>query len=107
MHHLHPSSHPPTAPSASQLHSLLSGRERTRRQHLRALVPGPYSALAARNPFNAGKNRYSDVLPYDRTRVKVDGGEGAEGYLNASWIEELDGKRRWIAAQVRFPGNCC
>lgn len=88
-------------PSASTLHALLSPREKARRAQLRAsTVPSAYSALAARDLANERKNRYSDVVPYDRTRVKVAGADGPEGYINASWIDELDGQRRWIASQV-------
>lgn len=85
------------------LHALLSPREKARRVQLQASTqPEAYSALAARDPANGAKNRYSDVVPYDRTRVKVAGNDGPEGYLNASWIDELDEQRRWIAAQVRL-----
>jgi protein tyrosine phosphatase len=89
-------------PSAATLHALLSPREKARRLQLQESTgPSAYSALAARDPANKRKNRYSDVVPYDRTRVKVADVDGPDGYLNASWIEELDGQRRWIAAQVR------
>jgi protein tyrosine phosphatase len=100
---------PPTAQLSSLIHSSLSTRERTRRalcarqqQQARSLSPADYSASDARLPDNKGKNRYSDVLPYNKTRVRVEENEGEEGYVNASWIEEVDKKRRWIAAQVRM-----
>ena len=44
-------------------------------------------------------NRYSDVEPYDRTRVVVAGGR----YLNANWVRELFGGRWWIATQAPLP----
>lgn len=49
---------------------------------------------------NGHCNRYSDVEPYDRTRVIVVGGER---YLNANWVRELFGGRWWIATQAPLP----
>jgi len=48
---------------------------------------------------NVDKNRYSDVLPYDRTRVKL---QGRNDYINASHIVSPSGKR-WIAPQGPLP----
>lgn len=48
---------------------------------------------------NDSCNRYSDVEPYDRTRVVVAGGR----YLNANWVRELFGGRWWIATQAPLP----
>lgn len=56
-------------------------------------------------------NRYTDILPYDRTRTVVYPGtgvsRGADGekvaharYLNANWVLELFGHKWWIAAQA-------
>ncbi|KAF9066046.1 protein-tyrosine phosphatase-like protein [Rhodocollybia butyracea] len=50
------------------------------------------------------RNRYMNVIPYDRTRVTVKGrgaGTGSsEAYLNANWVQEKYGKRWWIASQA-------
>lgn len=57
------------------------------------------------------KNRYIDILPYDRTRAVVDHGS-THGYspgsgkspyaryLNANWVLERFGHKWWIAAQA-------
>jgi len=47
---------------------------------------------------NLSKNRYTDVLPYDDTRIRM---EEPNGYINASWIDMHGGNfhRQWIAAQ--------
>ncbi|CAF1235518.1 unnamed protein product [Adineta ricciae] len=47
---------------------------------------------------NRLKNRYKDVLPYDKCRVVLKS-ENESDYINASFIEDLHGHRRYIAAQ--------
>ncbi|KIJ66450.1 hypothetical protein HYDPIDRAFT_86439 [Hydnomerulius pinastri MD-312] len=74
-----------------------------------------YSVAIGSNPNNQWGNRYSNVGPYDRTRVVV-GYEGActlgcgnsvgEGrYFNASWVNELYGEKLWIATQAPLPAT--
>ncbi|KAH7916396.1 protein-tyrosine phosphatase-like protein [Hygrophoropsis aurantiaca] len=58
-----------------------------------------YSVLAGYHPDHYYANRYSDIAPYDRTRVIV--GQGR--YLNASWVRELYGGKLWIATQAPLP----
>uniref|UniRef100_A0A3Q2YP71 protein-tyrosine-phosphatase n=1 Tax=Hippocampus comes TaxID=109280 RepID=A0A3Q2YP71_HIPCM len=53
----------------------------------------------ARLPKNMEKNRYRDILPYDVTRVTL---EGQEDYINASHITCL----RYVAAQGPLPQTC-
>ena len=43
-------------------------------------------------------NRYSNIEPYDRTRLDPGG-----CYLNANWVRELHGKKWWIATQAPLP----
>jgi protein-tyrosine phosphatase len=65
-----------------------------------------YSISVACHPDNKSANRYSDVTPYDRTRVIVghNGSEEPSGrYLNASWVRELAGGKWWIASQAPLP----
>lgn len=67
-----------------------------------------YSISIASQPENRPANRYSDVTPYDRTRVVVghNGSEEPSGrYLNASWVRELYGGKWWIASQAPLPGT--
>ncbi|KAJ4470786.1 protein-tyrosine phosphatase-like protein [Lentinula aciculospora] len=75
-----------------------------------------YSIVSGTSPENRLRNRYMDVLPYDRTRVKVQlpyfqnsGGvhapqavdEHSEGlYVNANWVQEKYGRKWWIASQA-------
>ncbi|CAF1074170.1 unnamed protein product [Didymodactylos carnosus] len=61
-----------------------------------------YACNEGAKPINRLKNRYKDVLPYDKYRVKLDVIENLDGsdYINASYVEDfLDGMQRYIAAQ--------
>ncbi|KAG1868274.1 protein-tyrosine phosphatase-like protein [Suillus subalutaceus] len=72
-----------------------------------------YSIMIAHHPDNIVANRYSNIQPYDRTRVVVGdlkgshcsvGAEGSKGrYFNASWVRELYGGKLWIATQAPLP----
>ncbi|CAL1694610.1 unnamed protein product [Somion occarium] len=64
-----------------------------------------YSVSIAWHPKYKDYNRYSDVEPYDRTRVVVGhgGAEPSGRYLNASWVRELSGGKWWIATQAPLP----
>ena len=57
-----------------------------------------YSAALGSSPENHFCNRYSDIVPYDRTRVDAGG-----RYLNANWVRELAGGRWVIATQAPLP----
>ncbi|XP_071942836.1 receptor-type tyrosine-protein phosphatase eta-like [Antedon mediterranea] len=62
---------------------------------------------AAVLPENVVKNRYSNILPYDRTRVKLSYIEGEEGtdYINASYIPGFTSPREFISCQGPLPGT--
>uniref|UniRef100_A0A4W3KD04 protein-tyrosine-phosphatase n=1 Tax=Callorhinchus milii TaxID=7868 RepID=A0A4W3KD04_CALMI len=61
----------------------------------------------AKLPQNMDKNRYKDVLPYDVTRVVLD---GSEDYINANYVNmEVSGTsilNRYIACQGPLPHTC-
>ncbi|XP_058528285.1 tyrosine-protein phosphatase non-receptor type 3 isoform X1 [Ochotona princeps] len=61
----------------------------------------------AKLPANVDKNRYKDVLPYDATRVLL---QGSEDYINASYVNmEIPSANlvnKYIAAQGPLPHTC-
>uniref|UniRef100_A0A671UJE1 protein-tyrosine-phosphatase n=1 Tax=Sparus aurata TaxID=8175 RepID=A0A671UJE1_SPAAU len=67
--------------------------------------PGLFLSCA-RLPENMDKNRYKDVLPYDSTRVVL---QGREDYINASHITVRISDvvcLRYVAAQGPLPQTC-
>ncbi|GEQ70706.1 hypothetical protein JCM33374_g4385 [Metschnikowia sp. JCM 33374] len=71
-------------------------------EHLSAaLVPGAsesaWSVEAALDPRNRARNRYSNVLPWDKTRVRLPCVKGNSDYINASFVQLS--RNKYIAAQ--------
>ncbi|EJD51913.1 phosphatases II [Auricularia subglabra TFB-10046 SS5] len=68
-----------------------------------------YACADGLAPENQRKNRYCDILPFDRTRVRAPYLKGtAHGpadsrYLNANFVRELAGGKYWIATQAALP----
>jgi protein tyrosine phosphatase len=52
--------------------------------------------------MNEGKNRYKNVLPYDKTRVVIKDGQVGD-YINANWIPGYKNPKRYIATQGPVP----
>jgi len=61
----------------------------------------PNNTLVANNEENMNKNRYSNILPYDHNRVKLEmNAESSNDYINASLITDDDPKNpAYIATQ--------
>jgi protein-tyrosine phosphatase len=55
------------------------------------------------DPINQKRNRYSNVVPWDKNRVKLSVRNGHNDYINASWIT-LFGKK-YIATQGPTPNT--
>ncbi|XP_077975271.1 uncharacterized protein LOC120336019 [Styela clava] len=53
-------------------------------------------------PNMTKKNRYKNILPYDSTRVVLNG-EGDKDYINASYIHGYETRRKFIASQGPLP----
>lgn len=104
----------------ARLTSLSDNSKSTFRGLLRASLPDGtdehskyYSVAIGGSLKNRWGNRYSNIAPYDRTRVVVgkqggctcgsNEGEGNGRYFNASWVRELYGRKLWIATQAPLP----
>lgn len=59
------------------------------------------SFIAAQMPDNKVKNRYTNILPYDSTRVKLipEGNDFFSDYINASYIKGYTNEIEYIATQ--------
>ncbi|XP_078481033.1 receptor-type tyrosine-protein phosphatase eta-like isoform X2 [Ciona intestinalis] len=66
------------------------------------------ATVAALLPENRGKNRYTNILPYDATRVKLSAIDDEQGtdYINANFIPGIGNRQReYIATQGPLPGT--
>ncbi|XP_034495203.1 receptor-type tyrosine-protein phosphatase H [Ailuropoda melanoleuca] len=70
-----------------------------------ALESHSLSQTVASAPENSAKNRYSNVLPYDWSRValKPPQEEPGSDYINASFMPGLENPQEFIAAQGPLP----
>ncbi|KAI3622439.1 hypothetical protein WG66_016032 [Moniliophthora roreri] len=68
-----------------------------------------YAVVAGNKEENQDRNRYVDVVPYDRTRVAVNDSSSGESceerYCNANWVLERFGGKWWIASQAPLPNT--
>lgn len=65
------------------------------------------TCLAAELPVNRGKNRFTNILPYDHSRVKLlptDDEEGSD-YINANYMPGFTSKREYIVSQGPLPST--
>uniref|UniRef100_A0A4D5RJG4 protein-tyrosine-phosphatase n=3 Tax=Ixodes scapularis TaxID=6945 RepID=A0A4D5RJG4_IXOSC len=60
-----------------------------------------YPSEAARDPANSKKNRFTNIHPFDKSRVplSVVGNDEKSSYINASFVQGCNGEREYIAAQ--------
>ncbi|EIW87217.1 phosphatases II [Coniophora puteana RWD-64-598 SS2] len=117
--------HQDVVDSVEDIFGILQERERVRTQlhiqsRIQRLAPsgtgpevdpvGHYSTASASQPQNIRKNRYRNILPYDRTRViagstQSGGGRGDGRYINGNWVKERYGGGVWIATQAPIEGT--
>ncbi|KAM9773745.1 receptor-type tyrosine-protein phosphatase H isoform 1-T1 [Syngnathus typhle] len=60
---------------------------------------------AALVPENMEKNRFTNVLPYDWSRVKLQTTNGNSDYINASYMPGYNSSREYIATQGPLPST--
>uniref|UniRef100_A0A1I8I150 Tyrosine-protein phosphatase domain-containing protein n=1 Tax=Macrostomum lignano TaxID=282301 RepID=A0A1I8I150_9PLAT len=80
------------------------------REECTALEHYKFTCDAAMEDCNRAKNRYTDILPYDHTRVTLESdyegpGLAPDDYINANYIRGLDRQREFIASQGPLPGT--
>lgn len=68
--------------------------------HPRVNATDHYSVTLGCSPENRSYNRYTDILPYDHSRVDVGG-----RYFNGNWVRELAGGRWAISTQAPLPNT--
>jgi cadherin 5 type 2 (VE-cadherin) len=62
---------------------------------------------AADLPANRNKNRFTNILPYDHSRVKLlptDDEDGSD-YINANWMPGYNSKREFVVTQGPLPST--
>lgn len=80
------------------------GKIRVEQMNFSADPDRRYTSMLSSNAVNASRNRYRDILPYDRNRVVIRKEEGNYyGYMNASHIDVPGAKTKFIAAQAPVP----
>ena len=62
---------------------------------------------AADLPVNRPKNRFTNILPYDHSRVKLQPTDDEEGsdFINASFVPGFNSKREFIVTQVSITSS--
>ncbi|XP_065921324.1 receptor-type tyrosine-protein phosphatase epsilon isoform X2 [Magallana gigas] len=58
-----------------------------------------YSCIEGKRQENKSKNRYTTIFPYDHSRVVLNASSSESNYINANYIEDVFGKKKYIAAQ--------
>ena len=55
-------------------------------------------------PVNRPKNRFTNILPYDHSRVKLQPADDEEGsdYINANFVPGFNSPREFIVTQVNI-----
>ncbi|XP_053546680.1 receptor-type tyrosine-protein phosphatase H [Bombina bombina] len=62
---------------------------------------------AAENPANRAKNRFTNVVPYDHSRVKLSciEGDSSSDYINANYMPGFNSGKEFIATQGPLPNT--
>ncbi|XP_076334726.1 tyrosine-protein phosphatase non-receptor type 9-like [Tachypleus tridentatus] len=87
-------------------HVQLKGRKGLYEEYAELKTKAPEGTFdAARLKSNQPKNRYSDVLCYDHSRVKISclDGDPASDYVNANYIDGYKQKNAFISTQGPLP----
>lgn len=65
------------------------------------MVGSGQTCIAAEAGPNRAKNRFTNILPFDHSRVKMIAPDDEDGsdYINANYISGFNSRREFIAAQ--------
>ncbi|XP_078732464.1 tyrosine-protein phosphatase non-receptor type 12-like, partial [Lampetra fluviatilis] len=87
-------------PSHSPLCSDL-GSGKLKRKSVKHRNDRSFPTAAGELPENSKKNRYKDILPFDYSRVvlSLQTDEATSDYINANFVQGLNGPRTYIATQ--------
>nr|XP_034311837.1 receptor-type tyrosine-protein phosphatase epsilon-like isoform X1 [Crassostrea gigas] len=58
-----------------------------------------HSCIEGKRQENKSKNRYTTIFPYDHSRVVLNTSSTEPDYINANYIEDVFGKKKYIATQ--------
>nr|XP_034311827.1 receptor-type tyrosine-protein phosphatase epsilon isoform X1 [Crassostrea gigas] len=58
-----------------------------------------HSCIEGKRQENKSKNRYTTIFPYDHSRVVLHTSTTESDYINANYIEDVFGKKKYIATQ--------
>eukprot|EP00105_Crassostrea_gigas_P002395 XP_011414907.2 PREDICTED: receptor-type tyrosine-protein phosphatase epsilon-like [Crassostrea gigas] len=58
-----------------------------------------HSCIEGKRQENKSKNRYTTIFPYDHSRVVLRTSTTESDYINANYIEDVFGKKKYIATQ--------
>ncbi|XP_061170694.1 receptor-type tyrosine-protein phosphatase epsilon-like [Saccostrea echinata] len=95
--------------STANFHSIISKMSTAEnlgfKQEYRDIPKGEFHPCEeGKKPENKVKNRYTTTFPYDHSRVVLKTSKPNEGnYINANYIEDVLGKRSYIATQGPKP----
>lgn len=77
--------------------------KRLNREEQERVYSAQWSMDAALKPENRKRNRYGNILPWDKSRVHLKVNEGENDYINASFIDL--GSKHYIATQGPLPNT--
>jgi len=65
------------------------------------------TCTAAELPVNRPKNRFTNILPYDHSRVKLQPTDDEEGsdYINSNYLPGFNSPREFLVTQGPLPGT--
>ena len=89
--------------------SLLAADSKYLYSHEYSLIPRQIGSLTihhAQHQGNREKNRYHNILAYDRNRVILTTDPSGADYINANYLDGFEKKKAYIASQGPLENTC-